>query len=449
MKLIFRYLAGFFVILLLLGITLITTVDWTPKEEMAYFKETMDRMEALQLKGADNGYLLAGWSKQNFTPDSPQPLIPYKPRGNYEFVLDSSFVKSLVISNDLHTVALVNFELLFVHPFLAQKVEDALYATDLPIDHVYFTTTHTHSGMGGFTPGLVGKWTMGGLDEDFVDFLAYQTAQCVSNAYFKRDTVKLSFKKTSAERLVTNRLVPDDPVDPYIRQLYLEKLDGETCLFATYSAHPTLLESSFMGLSGDYPFYFMQFAEEELSFSIFAAGTVGSHRPDGTQGRDPDSVKAYANALYEAIRTDLSMPDTTGFTSLYSARVEVGLRSPHFRIADNLRLRPWVFESVYGESPAHMDILQIGQVVFLSSSGEVSGVFYEGWDKLASSYGINLLFTSFNGGYIGYITPDKYYGERWYETWDMNFFGPYNGAYQHELVVKGLQKVNLHSSRKP
>jgi hypothetical protein len=448
-KLFFRFIWWVLGVVLLLGISVVTTVDWTPKEEMAYYKDTMERLEQLQLRGGDNGYLLAGWAKQNFTPSSPMPLIPYKPRGEYEFIQDSSYIKSLVISNDIHTVALVNYELLFVHPFLARKVEGALHASGLPIDHIYFTTTHTHTGMGGYTPGLVGKLTMGGKDEDFVDFLAYQTVQSLEKAYMERDTVEVSFKKTPAENLVTNRLVPEDPVDPYIRQFYLEKMDGETCLFATFSAHPTILESDYMGLSGDYPYYFTQLAEEELSFSIFAAGTVGSHRPDGTQGRDPASVKAYAEELYEAIRSDLSMPDTTALTSLFSARVEVGLRSPHFRLADNLRLRPWVFERIYGESPAHMDILQIGEVVFLSSSGEVSGVFYENWDKVASSYQLNLLITSFNGGYIGYITPDKYYGERWYETWDMNFFGPYNGAYQHELVLKGLDKVHLHTPNIP
>ncbi len=441
MKIFFRFLSWTLVVVLVLAIGLITTVDWTPKEDMAYYNETMDRLSNLKFQGGDHGYLLAGWAKQNFTPSAPKPLIPYKPRGDYEFVLDSSYVKSIVISNEYHTVALINYELLFVHPFLAKKVNEAIHKESLPIDHVYFTTTHTHSGIGGFTPGLVGRLTMGGLQEDLVDYIAYQTVQCVSQAIHDRDTVELAFRKSPAENLVTNRLVADDPVDPFIRQFYLEKLDGETCLFATFSAHPTIMESNYMGLSGDYPYYFMKRAEEEMSLCIFAAGTVASHRPDGARGRDPEAVQAYAIDLYGALRGDFAMMDTSSTTSLYSAKVEVGLRSPHFRISENLRLRPWVFNSVYGESPAHMDILKVGNTVFLSSSGEVSGIFYDNWDRLAEIYGLNLLFTSFNGGYIGYITPDKYYRKRWYETWDMNFFGPYNGDYQQELVVKAMERV--------
>ena len=53
----------------------------------------------------------------------------------------------------------------------------------------------------------------------------------------------------------------------------------------------------------------------------------------------------------------------------------------------------------------------------------------------------NLIMTSFNGGYIGYITPDKYYNLKKYETRDMNLFGPYNGAYLSEMITRLLQKL--------
>ncbi len=53
----------------------------------------------------------------------------------------------------------------------------------------------------------------------------------------------------------------------------------------------------------------------------------------------------------------------------------------------------------------------------------------------------NLVVTSFNGGYIGYITPDKYYDLKRYETRDMNLFGPYNGAYLSEMMQLLLQKL--------
>ena len=44
------------------------------------------------------------------------------------------------------------------------------------------------------------------------------------------------------------------------------------------------------------------------------------------------------------------------------------------------------------------------------------------------------MITSFNGGYMGYVTKDEWYDEDLYETRTMNWYGPYNGAYFEELI---------------
>jgi len=43
---------------------------------------------------------------------------------------------------------------------------------------------------------------------------------------------------------------------------------------------------------------------------------------------------------------------------------------------------------------------------------------------MAEEKGLNLIITTFNGGYIGYVTPDQYYNHRYHEVRDMNWFGP-------------------------
>jgi hypothetical protein len=47
------------------------------------------------------------------------------------------------------------------------------------------------------------------------------------------------------------------------------------------------------------------------------------------------------------------------------------------------------------------------------------------------------MVTSFNGGYIGYITPVKYYDVDHYETRTMNWYGPGTGEY----IVTCQQKM--------
>ncbi|MCC5936074.1 MAG: neutral/alkaline non-lysosomal ceramidase N-terminal domain-containing protein [Lunatimonas sp.] len=418
----------------------VTVVDWTPYKETSYYQNTIHSIEHINWNRSDTGYLLAGWAKENITPDVPKPLIPYKPRGDYEFVLDSNFVRTIIVGNGTHYMAFVNYEILFVHPYLADAVRKQVQQSHPALNQLYFTTTHTHSGYGGFSPGLIGKLTMGGFDEEVIRLLTERTIQSLHQAWDSMDTVRLAYKKTDAEAFVTNRLIADDPIDPFIRQLRLENASGESCHLTTYSAHSTLLPGKFMGLSGDYPHYFNLYREKEADFSLFASGTVGSHRPVGL-GSDPASVEKYAFKLDSLVRAD-TMPTTTQSNTLFAAaKVPVELRDSHFRIADNLRIRPWLFNLLYGDSPAHMDVVRIGDNLFISSSGEISGVFYDYWDRLAAEEGLNLFVTCFNGGYIGYITPDEYYHEKLYEVRDMNFFGPYNGAYHSELLGRLVQKA--------
>lgn len=439
---VFRFIGYVILFVLVLAFSTLTFVDWTPYQETAYYRQTVSDLEHLNVQSSDNGFFLAGWSQANITPDSPKPLIPYKPRGDYEFVLDSSYVKTLILGNTEQNTAFINYEILFVHPYLAHKVKQRIRDAGLPIDYVYFTTTHTHSGFGGYSPGLIGRLTMGGVHEDVVEKIARQTVLSLRASLSALDTVSLSYRKVRAAELVTNRLIANDPTDPYIRELLLQTKAGKNGVFMTYSAHSTLLPSGYMGLSGDYPYYLNQLREQEVDFSMFASGTVGSHRPVA-QGDSPQKAMNYAAELDAVLTKDTTAHSQINGTQVKSARLPVALRKAHYRISENIRLRPWLFEWAFGESPAHMDIHQVGNLLFISSSGELSGVFYEEWENAAASLGLHLIVTCFNGGYIGYITPDEYYGEKLYEVRDMNFFGPYNGAYHHELITRIIAKVAL------
>ena len=79
----------------------------------------------------------------------------------------------------------------------------------------------------------------------------------------------------------------------------------------------------------------------------------------------------------------------------------------------------------------------------IASSGEISGVFYEKWEKLAREKELNLIITSFNGGYIGYITPDELYDEHFHEVRGTNWYGPGNGRYFDEMITAIIRKSAL------
>jgi hypothetical protein len=196
-----------------------------------------------------------------------------------------------------------------------------------------------------------------------------------------------------------------------------------------------------MGLSGDYPHYLTKFMEEEgFEFSLFAAGAVGSHRPVAS-GNQAENVLEYAETLQKNIEGNLVLTEVNNQNNIHTAEIPIALRKAHYRIREKTRLRPWIFNLVFGDTNPHFDMVQVGNTLLISSSGEISGVFMAEWESLAKEKGLNLIITCFNGGYIGYITPDEYYNYKLYEVRDMNWFGPYNGAYFDEIVRKLIQKA--------
>jgi len=78
--------------------------------------------------------------------------------------------------------------------------------------------------------------------------------------------------------------------------------------------------------------------------------------------------------------------------------------------------------------------------VFLGAPADYSGEFVEQIVQQAQTQELHAIVTSFNGGYIGYITPDKYYDLDEYETRSMNFFGPHSGSYLTEIILLQLQQ---------
>jgi len=439
---ILKVIAWILGIILFLVLATLTTIENSDYRQEEYYKQTLSNIQGLDLTGSDSDIWLAGWATANITPAEPVSLVGYKPRGEYDYVQDSSYVKTLVIGNGQHTIAFLSYELLIIHPYLAGQVEQAIAREALPIDQVIFTATHTHSGLGGYIPGIMGKVAFGGFEEDVIALFTQKTIRGLKDALASMDTVAITYRKTAAPDGVANRLIENGPIDPYIRQLIFEKKDTTKATFYTYSAHATGLHSRFMGLSGDYPFYLNRALNEEgYEFAFFAAGAVGSHRPE-VAGRDVDDIIDYAGSLNYTLKNKGHAEEETLIGPLLRGRVHMTLPSPHYRISDKVRLRPWIFNSLFGDTKAFFDMILIGNTLLISSSGEVSGVFYEDWERQAANHGLHLIITTFNGGYIGYITPDEHYHMRHHEVRDTHWFGPQIGRYYQDVMSRLILKAS-------
>ena len=427
--------------LLFIGLSTLTWVDRSPIKQQDFYKKTLQKIQHTEFPETTGEHWAGGWAKSNITPEKPASLVGYGPRGPYESVEDSSFVKAITLTNSKTRIAWLNYEFLIVHPYLWQRVLAAIQNAKIPIDQVIFTATHTHAGFGGYMPGLLGKLAFGGLDEKIVEMIVDKSIATLQNSITSEDTVQVYYLKSDAGSLVENRFIKGAPIDPFVRQLVLAKSTGKKATLVTYSAHATCMSSKFMGLSGDYPSYLTEELEtKDFELALFAAGTVGSHRPLSL-GNTPKLVRQYALTLDSMIQNNVTEISEITENKIRVGNLPIALREPHFRISDNVRIRPWLFSYLLGETNPHFDVTLIGSTLMISSSGEISGVFYEKWEALAAEKNLNLIITTFNGGYIGYITPDELYDEHFHEVRETNWFGPGNGEYFDAMIQKIIEKT--------
>ena len=376
--------------------------------------------------------LYAGWAKQNITPHQPTKLMGYGWKGDFEQVRDSLFVRSFVFRSDSLYVALISYDLMLTPPPVTQAVKQRLAELGLP--HVYFTAVHTHHGFGEWQPGPAGTFITGGYNESLVEMLVERTVASVRQARQQLAPVELYYARYDQADRVGNRLVPHGPVDPYLRVLRFQSSSGTSAILASFAAHATFLPSRFRELSADYPGEVVRQweAHSDIDFALWAAGAVGSHGPFRTEG---DTLTEYARALAAPVlsRQDtLVMPQPMSF-----AEVPLELDEPQLRLFAGWQVRPWLFRWFFGEMHPRLTFFRLGRVVLVGVPADFSGMLY----PALATEGQDVMVTSFNGDYIGYVIPDQYYHLPHREARETNWYGPHTGSYVVGLINRGLSRL--------
>ncbi|MEM8896217.1 MAG: neutral/alkaline non-lysosomal ceramidase N-terminal domain-containing protein [Bacteroidota bacterium] len=436
-------------ILILIGLTLISTVDRTPYQKMPYYEKTIDAFSALQPTITTGDTLKVGWSRVSLVPEETVPLSGYgKRRGaHYSGIHDSVYVRAFVFDNGLSKATYVSADLLIVPPLVYERIFELLDSEDFNPDNTFLTATHSHSSIGGWQPGIVGRLFSGEFDLDMVEFIAQQIATAIEGASEETSQAQIGYSAVMAADLVRNRLVGDQvgQIDPWFRIIKIIKDNGEVGLLTSFAAHATCTGGSFMELSADYPGLMVKMLEADstIDFASYGAGAVGSMAPLAPRLDDLEEIKYIASNLVPQIMLIQNATPTDYTTELGFAREKVELRVPHFRISENLRLRPWVFEQVFGEVEATVNALKIGDQLLIGTPADFSGELIEPLSNLARTQGHHLMVHSFNGSYMGYVTKDEWYDLDKYETRTMNWFGPYNGDYFSELISVLITKFSV------
>lgn len=383
-----------------------------------------------------------GFAKENITPDHPTALAGYGNRRGKLFtgVRDSIWVRTMVIATPFAKVAIVSADLLLIPPMVQERLSGELSDIGFSLDNIYLGATHTHNSIGHWQKGAA-SFLYGDYEESMVTFLVDKIKRSVARAAASTRPAKLKYGQIPLGAPVKNRLVDGGPEDSLLRVLEVELEDQRKLALMSYTAHATCLYSRDMELSRDYPGKLVDEVESTgYAFAMFMAGSVGSH------GCSPPEygvtcVDWMASQVSGALReTSWLHPMKDSLLLMY--RVPLQLGEAQVKISEGLRVRQWLFHSAFGEYPSYLCALRIGDLTMLGTPCDFSGEFNKTIDSVASAAGTHAMITSFNGSYIGYVTPLSRYDINHYETRFMNWYGPGTGEYLVDCLDKMILAVD-------
>ena len=434
---------GALILFILFSVKRIDRIHYREKDFYARMQENLAQLKELKIRPAQHKFTV-GFARENVTPSYTTSMAGSGMRKlHFENVNDSIYVRALVISNGTETVSLVSVDLLIVPPSVTKVLEEKLPSIGFDLNNTYLSATHTHSSIGNWGERLAGSIYSGPYDDVLVHFVADKIIACIDAANKNQVTSSLKEGVIPVSNLLYNRLArASGKIDSLMRLIEVDRADGKRLILTTFTGHPTCDKSSSLNVSRDYPGVLVDKLEQGgYTFAMFMAGAVGSHSCEGPP-RGEERVNFVGDRL---ARLTLHQRDSLKpiiDSTLIMVRVPLSLGKPQMRISKDWSIRQWLFKSAFGMYPSTLTALRIGNVVMLGTPCDFSGELTTPLDSVAARHGLKVLVTSFNGSYIGYITPDKHYDIDHYETRIMNWYGPGNGAYLSECLMTMLKAVN-------
>ncbi len=453
-KKIFRFFLYFLAFLLMLLVSLFTLPsEESVEEKQNRWQTNLSNLQALKFENQQDtvNRLKVGWAKRNISPTKASPFAGYGlARAKSAQVHDSLYVRAVAFEKGNQKIVILAYDLLIAPPLIVQKLAEKMPQLGLKRENLFFTATHTHHAIGGWAEGLAGVFMAAGYDEPLTAMIVNQSVEAIKNAIVNLQEASLSYSQADAPEFVGSRLHQQkELLDTKLRYLKVVKKSGEKACLFSYSAHATCMDGLHEEFSRDYAGEAVDFLENNgqkdsstFDFAVFSAGMVASHTPTDFGSHNYEwtqkTGQGIAKKILENDKTNLQTEKITQF-SIHHLKLSMG--ETNLRLAKNVKLRDWVFKSLYPYPEIYVSILRIGDVLWLGMPCDFSGELMPPLSQLAEKQGLKLIITSFNGAYMGYVTPDKYYDWQHYETMELNWLGK-----KGDEFVKILSQIIHYSS---
>ena len=449
------WILGFFTAALIVVLLCLDMSDDAPYFESDYYQSTLEALNKIQSRiPSGKGVLEVGVAKVSITPlidgqavDRDKGIFPNIPLAGYgdrkgapaEGSLDPLFVKALWLKSGDLEGAIISLDMLLPPDDMVdtfrKEVSSRLHVSP---EKFYFTSTHTHSGPGGWMEGWIGEAFTGPYEPRFKEWLKERIFECLVSARDSLKPVRVGYGEGTLPDLVRNRLVGDKgEEDARLQTIFLAPDEGPVITMGVFAAHPTLMGSNSLLFCGDYPGHWQKAVEEATGgFAMFLAGGMGSHSPS-VEKKDHASVDVMSGQLAKMTLEHLGKASFKSSPTFSVAELTVHLPQHHLRASDHTRFRPWLAEKVLPlDTTTRVHAMRIGKILLFGTPCDFSGELSLSIADHFNRSGKHAVVTSFNGDYIGYVVPQKYYHYRHYETRIMSFFGPNNGPYLTDMIQR-------------
>jgi neutral ceramidase len=436
-------LAGLVGVVLLVVVFTVAPLDRYDYKQEPFYAAMMQELDTVHHHdaGARPAGFKVGYARVNLTPAHGTALAGHGQRRGKVFtgVHDSVYVNAMVISNGRTRVALVSADLLIMPPSVNALLEKELPSTGFTLDNTYLSATHTHNSIGNWA-GRATSILYGEYSDSIVHFIADRIKLAIVKASQHLVPAEIKTGKFPVAA-VRHRIVDEGGLDSLVHVIEINRSDSVKLLLASYTAHATCITVDDMVVSRDYPGVLTDaFQKRGYDFAMFMAGAVGSHAAFAPEHgwSCTEWVPQQICARFDTSRhTFTALRDTT----LTMYRVPLQLGDAQVKVSEDWKVRGWVFDAAFGEFPEYLTALRIGNLVMLGTPCDYSGELMPPLYALGKKKGLDVMVTSFNGGYIGYVTPDKYYDSDHYETRLMNWYGPGSGSYMTESLERLIEIV--------
>jgi hypothetical protein len=303
-------------------------------------------------------------------------------------------------------------------------------------EQIYLSATHTHSSLGAWGEGMVEEAFAGGFQPEVRVWFSDCIVASVRDAIGDLKPAQFGHGRFASSEFIRNRLVGAlGKVDPEFSFAVVKQNTGKLAVLGVYGAHATVLGSDMMDFSADYPGCWERAVEQATGgMAVFLAGGVGSHSPV-PPARGLAGAEQMGQALARMVIERLPQTLLTNSVTFGMIGLDVTMPPLNVRLSDGVRLRPWLAgRLVPAKSHSFLQVFRIDDSVWISTPCDFSGELALGIKDFLRARGSIAAITSFNGDYVGYVIPSRYYHLNGYEPRLMSFFGPNVPDYFDELI---------------